>query len=1086
VSEAVLRNYLANVQKAYQAGNATEHTHRPTLKALVETIFPGITATNEPKRVACGAPDFIITNKQTPLGYIETKDIEVSLDKTERTDQMKRYLGSLANLILTDYLEFRWYVAGQHRATARLARVGAKGKLVPEPDGLENVGKLLQAFIVTQAPTVASPRELATRMAANAQLIRHAIRQAFESEDGGGSLHTQMQSFREVLLPDLTYEQFADMYAQTICYGLFAARCNAPAEETHFTREHAAYDIPKTNPFLRKMFGHIAGPDLDERIVWAVDDLAELLNRADMTSILQDFGKRTRQEDPVVHFYETFLAEYDPKMRELRGVYYTPEPVVSYIVSSVDHRLKNDFGLAEGLADASRIRAQSSDGKHSLESHRVQILDPATGTGTFLYYVIRQIYEMFKSNKGMWSSYVSQHLLPRLFGFELLMAPYAVAHMKLGLQLKQTGYDVGSNERLGVYLTNTLEEGFEGPTLPFAQWLAEEAEAAGNVKYDFPVMVVFGNPPYSGHSANSSWRETKEGKKVLTFIGKLVQDYYKVDGASLGERNPKWLQDDYVKFIRFAQWRIERTGYGILAFITNHGYLDNPTFRGMRQNLMQSFDEIYVLDLHGNSKKKERSPDGTKDENVFDIQQGVAIGIFVKRQAKADAFPMATVRHADLWGPREVYEKIGQGQRLVGGKYHWLAENDITTTQWKTINPEKPFYLFVPQDVNLRAGYEQGWKITEAMPVNVLGFQTHRDYFAIDFDKDNLQKRFSDMRDARISDQEYADHYSLADSTSWQLAKARRVIRTDTIWQTRIIRCLYRPFDWRFCYFAEVAMDRPRPELRQHMLQPNISLNVTRQTKADRWGHALVANTPTPAIYVEIKDGSNAFPLYLYPEPSQKGLFDTNEPSNAFGARRPNLAPAFITDISNKLTMTFVPDGKGDLQHTFGPEDIFNYMYAVFHSPTYRERYAEFLKIDFPRLPLTSNADLFRELCKLGDGLVGLHLMETSGQITTSYPETGNNVVEKVEYTQSADEPERGRVWINKTQYFAGVPPQVWNFHVGGYQVCQKWLKDRKWRALSYDDIRHYQKIVAALAETIYLMDEIDETIEMGGGWPIE
>ncbi len=744
MSEAVLRNYLAKVQQAYQAGNATEHTHRPTLKALVETIFPGMTATNEPKRVACGAPDFIITNKQTPLGYIETKDIGVSLDKTEHTDQMKRYLGSLTNLILTDYLEFRWYVAGQHRATARLARVGTKGKLVLESGGLENVGSLLQAFIVTQAPTVASPRELATRMAAIAQLIRHAIRQAFESEVGGGSLHAQMQSFREVLLPDLTYEQFADMYAQTICYGLFAARCNAPAD-THFTREHAVYDIPKTNPFLRKMFGHIAGPDLDERIVWAVDDLAELLNRADMAAILQDFGKRTRQEDPVVHFYETFLAEYDPKMRELRGVYYTPEPVVSYIVRSVDYLLKKDFGLPEGLADATKLTAASSDGKHSLQSHRVQILDPATGTGTFLYYVIRQVYEMFKSNKGMWSSYVSQHLLPRLFGFELLMAPYAVAHMKLGLQLKQTGYDVGSNERLGVYLTNTLEEGFEGPTLPFAQWLVEEAEAAGNVKYDFPVMVVLGNPPYSGHSANSSWRETKEGKRVPTFIGKLVQDYYKVDGASLGERNPKWLQDDYVKFIRFAQWRIERTGYGIHAFITNNGYLDNPTFRGMRQSLMQSFDEIYVLDLHGNSRKKERSPDGTKDENVFDIQQGVAIGIFVKRQGKADASLMATVRHADLWGPREILERMAQTQQLVGGKYHWLAENDITTTQWKTINPEKPFYLFVPQDVDLQTEYARGWKLQEIFPKTLLGPNSHRDDFAIAFTYEDAARRIGDL-----------------------------------------------------------------------------------------------------------------------------------------------------------------------------------------------------------------------------------------------------------------------------------------------------------------------------------------------------
>src|SRR2546421_1068741 len=501
MSQTALRNYLQEIEQAYRKGNATEHTYRSNLKELVETFAPGVTATNEPKRVKCGAPDFIITKKQTPLGYIETKDIGISLDRTENTDQMKRYLGSLANLILTDYIEFRWYVTGEHRLTARLARAGMKGKWISEPDGIEQVSKLLQGFMITQTPTVNNPKELAIRMAALALLMRNAISLAFKSEEGGGSLHVQMEGFRQVLLPDLTYAQFADMYAQTICYGLFAARCNIKPGVT-FTREHAAYDIPKTNPFLRKMFIYIAGPDLDERIVWAVDDLAEVLNRSDMEAILRDFGKRTRQEDPVVHFYETFLAEYEPKLRELGGVYYTPEPVISYIVRSVDYLLKKDFDLAEGLTDASKLKAASSDGKYGLETHKVQILDPATGTGTFLYYVIKQIYEQFKNNKGMWSSYVSEHLLRRLFAFELLMAPYAVAHLKLGLQLRETGYDFRSNERLRVYLTNALEEGFEGEKLPFVEWLVEEATAAGYVKHDAPVMVVIGNPPYSISSQN--------------------------------------------------------------------------------------------------------------------------------------------------------------------------------------------------------------------------------------------------------------------------------------------------------------------------------------------------------------------------------------------------------------------------------------------------------------------------------------------------------------------------------------------------------------------------------------------------------
>lgn len=499
---------------------------------------------------------------------------------------------------------------------------------------------------------------------------------------------------------------------------------------------------------------------------------------------------------------------------------------------------------------------------------------------------------------------------------------------------------------------------------------------------------------------------------------------------------------------------------------------------------MQTFDDIYVLDLHGNSKKKERSPDGSKDENVFDIQQGVAIGIFIKRQKEAGLSKQGNIYHAHLWGQREVYEKAGQEQRLVGGKYHWLTEHDVTTTEWKKLEPAKPFYLFAPQNIHLRAEYESGKKLTEIMLVNVLGFQSHRDVFAISFDEEALRARIEDMRKPYMSDQELVERYNIVSTSSWNIADVRKKLRKEE--NIPIIPCFYRPLDKRYCCFSELIMDRPRAELKQHMLQPNLSLNVTRQTKAQHWRHAIVANTPTPALFTEIKDGSNVFPLYFYPNYTKRGLFDADEPHDASGGRRPNLLPAFIKDFSTKLSMSFIPDGKGDLQQTFGPEDIFNYIYAVFHSPTYRERYAEFLKIDFPRLPLTSNANLFRPLCSLGDRLVGIHLMEKFGKIVTRYPVPGDDVVVKIDYTSPADTPEQGRVWINKTQYIEGVPPEVWEFYVGGYQVCQKWLKDRKGRKLEFNDIQHYQRMVAALAETIKLMDQIDEVIDEHGGWPIE
>ncbi|MBI3944992.1 MAG: N-6 DNA methylase [Armatimonadetes bacterium] len=1093
--------YRARLESDIQAGVATEHTYRPALKALVDALCPDGTAFNEPRRVECGAPDFVVV-RETPhgplnIGHIETKDVGADLNAVERSDQLRRYRGGLANLILTDYLEFRWYVDGERRLTARWANLEAGGRLRVDRAGQEAARVLLESFLQHAPEPISSPRELALRMAGLARLIHAVIVEAFDAEKESPLLRGLRDSFARVLLPGLTTADFADMFAQTLAYGLFAARCNHPPA-TRFQRLLAARDIPATNPFLAHLFEQITGIAMDEEpFAGFVDDLAQLLADADMAAILDDFGRRARREDAVVHFYETFLAHYDARLREVRGVYYTPEPVVSYIVRSVDLLLRRDFGLPDGLADDSQVAVPAPSGEGEILTHKVQILDPATGTGTFLHAVVNRICERFENNQGMWPGYVSAHLLPRLFGFELLMAPYAVAHLKLGLLLRGTGYAFPRHERLRVYLTNTLEEAAHHPETFLAQFLSAEANAAGAVKQEAPVMVVLGNPPYSGHSAN-------KGEWIAALLhGRDIQpdgseqttgSYFHVDGQPLGERNPKWLNDDYVKFIRFAQWRIERTGCGILAFITNHGYLDNPTFRGMRRSLMQTFDDIYLLDLHGNSKKRERAPDGSRDDNVFDIQQGVAIGIFVKRPNAPGEAP--TVRHAHLWGVRDAYQETPEGSRLVGGKYHWLWENDVASTEWTALEPQAPFYLFAPQDADIRAEYASAWKVTDAMPLHVLGFQSHRDHFAIAFDEGVMRQRILDLRDARRTDEQVRSTYGLSDNSSWSLSAARAQLRSDGDWNSRLIRCLYRPWDWRACYYSTAAMDRPRPELQQHMLRPNLSLNTMRQTKAEQWRHAMVADTPTSAVFVEVKDGSTAFPLYLYPNGSPEGLFDVCDATGAPGGRRPNLAARFVDDFSERLGMEFVPDGQGDRQATFGPEDVFHYLYAVLHSPGYRGRYAEFLKMDFPRIPLTRSPDLFRALCAFGAELVRLHLMDPRPAGGPTFPVPGDNRVEAPRYTEPAlPHPpacggneggmEAGRVWINRTQYFEGVPPEVWEFHVGGYQVCHKWLKDRKGRALSYDDLRHYQGIVVALGETIRLMAEIDVAIEEHGGWPI-
>ena len=525
-----------------------------------------------------------------------------------------------------------------------------------------------------------------------------------------------------------------------------------------------------------------------------------------------------------------------------------------------------------------------------------------------------------------------------------------------------------------------------------------------------------------------------------------------------------------MKFIRFAQWRIEQTGYGVLAFVTNHGYLDNPTFRGMRQSLMQSFDDIYLLDLHGNSKKKEKAPDGGKDENVFDIQQGVAIGLFVKRSKQQEK--PAQVYHADLFGTRE-------------SKYIGLAENDLTTTHWQTLQPQAPHYLFVPQDIILLPEYDRGWKITEVMPVNSVGLYTARDKLLIHYSPVETHATLQDF--ALINAETAREKYDLGpDSRDWQVALAQKDLSNPSFDSGRIRPILYRPFDVRFTYYTGISRGiicMPRPEIMNHMLAGNnLGLITNRQVNGNFY-HVLCSTLITNDCTVSsgTKERSYLFPLYLYPT-AKTDLFSNDNPSTAPGGRRPNLAPEFIADFSARLQLDFVPDGCGDLRKTFGPEDVFHYAYAVFHSPTYRSRYAEFLKIDFPRLPITRDVELLRSLCVLGKELVALHLMEQLPKPQTRYPIAGDNTVDNVRYTDPAADA-LGRVWINKTQYFDNVPPEVWSYHIGGYQVCQKWLKDRKGRQLSYDDLTHYQGIVAALARTIELQAAIDGAI---GEWPFQ
>ena len=1069
--------YLTELREAHQQALATDELSlRPALdrflKAAAEQIGRPVVFLSEAKKIASGRPDFTATVNGLPIGYVEAEAYGVNLGKLtgHAKAQNDRFCANLDNFLLTNHLEFRLYVGGEKKACAMLPEPPAKGKIAVSSHDAETVSTLLMQFMQGQWASISSPKELAAHLARRARQIRNEVVAVLRDPAAKhGEVYEHYEAVKATLLPDIREDDFAGLYAQTIAYGLFAARCMTLSGAT-FTRDAAAKLIPKTNPFLRKLFQRIAALDLDDRVAWIADDTAQLLAQAQMAEILAEFGKQTGREDPVVHFYETFLAEYDPAVRDMRGVYYTPESVVSYIARSLDALLKTRFDKPKGLADETTL-----------------ILDPATGTGSFLFEVVRLIHQTVTSKMGLgaWSDYVEHRLLPRLFGFELLMAPYAVAHLKLGLLLQQLHYSFQETQRLGIYLTNTLDDAVFKSDVLLAKFIAEEAEAAATIKQDRPILIVLGNPPYSGHSANRSelvetvapgqayFAESSAGGIVRriagangakltrkTFIGKLIEEYKFVDGKPLGEKNPKWLQDDYVKFIRFAQWRIERTGEGMIGFVTNHGYLDNPTFRGMRQHLMQTFNEIYVYNLHGNARKQETAPDGSPDENVFDIQQGVAILLCVKQRNNAQP---ARIYHANLWGRREE-------------KYHALASRDVHHTDWQELQPASPFYMFVPQNGGLRKEFERGYALTEMMTVFSLGCLTKRDNLVIGFSGDDVRRQILRFVDPTKSDQQASDEFGLrlTDLDMWDTRTARQSLREQDI-STFIRREAFRPFDHRQIFYHPKFVARLNRRVMGHLERPNMAMIAVRQLASLPFDHLWVTNTLTDQhiISARTKEGGVIFPLYLYPDEEHGQIATEN-------GRRPNFSPEFLKALSKALHLK--QRGEYGLPEGIAPEDIFYYAYAVFHSPTYRERYAEFLKIDFPRLPLTSDLGLFRDLAALGQQLVALHLLDAKAapilyDTISPFPESGTNVVERVRY----DEQTR-RVFINTTQYFDNVQPEAWAFHVGGYQVCEKWLKDRKNRKLTIDDIEHYQQIVIALLETIRLMAAIDKRIP---GFPI-
>lgn len=1066
-----IQGYLNEIRALYASGQTTEHSFRPALARLFQAIDPALIVINEPKHITdVGAPDFVFHRGDVAIGWCEAKDIDKDIRKFSATDYSKaqkdRYKKGLPNLIYTNGLDFEFIRDGEPVDFVSIADL--MPTLPAQQANFSVLENRLRDFAAVTPLSITSSKRLAEMMAGKAAIIKDIMGRALvadiKAQDDGTAptdLIGQYEAFRANLIHDIKVEEFADIYAETIAYGLFAARLHDETPNS-FTRAEALELLPRSNPFLRELFIYIAGPTLDERLRRVIDELCDLFCATDMAKVLANFGKVTARQDPFLHFYEVFLAEYNPAKRKARGVWYTPEPVVNFIVRAVDEVLKTEFGLADGMADTSRVTIDWDTGQHDKKGkpvtikkqvHRVQILDPATGTGTFLAEVVKLVAQRVKGvAPGQWSNYVEKDLIPRIHGFELLMASYAMCHMKLDMILTGLGYKPSAQPpRLGVYLTNSLEEGerVEQTLFGLSRAIAEEAKAASDIKRQTPIMCVIGNPPYSGESSNNgSW------------IKGLMEAYKMEPGGRqrLKEKNSKWINKDEHKFIRLAEHMIEKNGEGVLGFITSHGYLADPTLRGMRWHLLKTFDKIHVLDLHGNQNKKEVSPDGSPDRNVFDILQGVSIILAVKRQSSASKPKvLAEVYHGELWGSREAkYEALWAGTP---------AANCLVVVPHK-----EPQYPFITRDYDVEAIYRQGFSVAELFRVLGNGIVTKRDSMSMKDTPEQIWRVMQDF-DQREEAEVRSIHALPADVRDWRYEWAKADVQGHL--DRSYIRAInYRPFDQKWTLYTGNArgfLGWPVKQVMRHYIDgPNIGLLLPKALRDSEFAHVFVTAIPSEAIFLSSSTGSNAMnlPLYIYPE---GGTLDNSVRVNFEDKLYARIRKA--AGLNGPLAAGV---GSGDFLQTTGearPDEVkvFDFIYGVLHCPAYRDTYAEFLKIDFPHIPFPTSTDVFATVSAKGEALRRLHLMEDAAIGETPYPfhGEGDSVVGK---PSSGG----GRIWINATQYFDNVPDIVWDFPIGGYQPAQKWLKDRKGRALSWDDVRHYQKIIKVLAETDRIMQEIE------------
>lgn len=831
------------------------------------------------------------------------------------------------------------------------------------------------------------------------------------------------EEFNEWFSRPLEKGEFSDLFAQTLTFGLLTAATHCRRK---LTRKNAYRCIPKSSGILYDLLLFISGEQAPRQMENIIKEIVRSLNRSDTLNLLDEHNNSS-ESDAITHFYELFLNHYNPGERKRNGVYYTPEPVISFMVRSIDLILKEKLEKPDGLAEID-----------------INILDPASGTSNFLVSAAELAIQNYrqKYGKGVMVDFARNYLMEHLYGYEIMMAPYAVSHFKLSRLLEKMGIHLTGKQRVNLYLTDALDmENIKHRVLPDMPSLSAESRLAGKVKKDIPITVVLGNPPFSGQEPYYDKNKVRRQKECFLIDG-LLRDYRRISGIEIQERNLKWLQDDYVKFIRLAQSKIESNGEGVVGFVTNNGFLDNPTFRGMRYSLMTGFDEIYVLDLHGNAMKNEKCPDGTSDRNIFDIRQGVAVVFFVKKKSGSEG---CRVFHADLWGVKEQ-------------KFRFLSDNDLGTVQWEKIEPKWEFYLFKPygsernqKSKTTTSGgsrYSDFFKVTDIFPVHSVGIITSRDRLTISETPEEAFTRASEF--AKMGEEEARTHFDLGDDTrDWQVRMAQDDVANSGVDKEKVVPILYRPFDTRYTYYTGNSRgyhSMPRPNVMKHLLEENIGLVTVRQVAEREFSHCFITKTITDSRVTSSNKGiAFIFPLYIY--------------YGIHSKRRPNLHPAIIDMIKNEIMLTPVPS----------PEEILYYIYAVLSSNSYRKKYEKHLKIDFPRIPFTADRELFKQMSKQGESLASIHLMESKelDQAAFRFPESGSNTVRNIRFDE-----DRNILFINKFQYFSGIPKEVWECQLAGYQVLKKWLRNH--RQLSHSDVMHLIRIARSVELTICYQEAID------------